>query len=197
MIRPKKVKLSKNFYYNDPNIENVVFDKRTDKQMHSLQNTDTKINIYEDRVNTWFLKVAQKLKMNREAGFVILSIAVAYIEGNQQFREGVSSHNKSKTFFIKGMRRIFDKEDVPEKVLLDYYQQIRCGLFHDGMTRKSVFIMDDLSTPISYNNGLIKINSHKFFDKIDADFKEYIAQLKVGNPVLKQNFEKRWALEQK
>jgi len=122
---------------------------------------------------------------------VILSITIAYIEGNQQFREGKMSENNSKKFFIKGVRRIFDKENVPEDILKDYYKQIRCGLFHDGMTRGNVVISGEFPDPLRYTNGIIKINPHKFLGKIKEDFQRYVSDLEQGyDKKLIENFVK-------
>lgn len=212
--------LSKNYFVfeGDPDIQDAVFDQRSIGEIFLQKQDDrhkklaeagldindikTKILIYEERVKKWFLNIAEGLKKDNEAWFVILAIAVSYIEGNQQFREGKSSTRQSKKFFIKGMKRIFDKSDVPNQILEKYYDQIRCGLFHDCMTRKSVTLSSESKKPISYttnqNNSdcLIKINPHKFFDKIREDFENYIFQLKEGyNDELIENFEKKWQLE--
>lgn len=192
--------ISKNYYINHPNV--TLVRKHGSNETLDLNDTKTKILIYEDRVKEWFLEIGERLKKNNEAGFVILSIAISYIEGNQQFREGKSSHKQSKKFFINGMRRIFDKADVPEVILKSYYEQIRCGLFHNGMTKKNVTISGEFQNPISYTrsqdgqNGVIRINPHKFLDKIRKDFDSYISGLKSGQDTkLIENFEKRWNLE--
>lgn len=186
-----KQAISENYYV----MSNNIYDKRqVSNSSLSLNDYETKIKIYEDRVNGWFLKIAEKLKRDNEAGFVILSIAIAYIEGNQQFREGKISENNSKPFFIKGIRRIFGKEDVPEDILKDYYKKVRCGLFHDGMTGKNVSISGDFPDPLRYTNGTIKINSHRFLDKIKQDFQSYIAELEQDED-LRNKFIKRFDLE--
>ena len=96
-----KTAISKNYYA----INNEIYDKRNvNGSSLNLNDVQTKIKIYEDRVSGWFLEIAEKLKSDNEAGFVILSMAIAYIEGNQQFREGKMSENNSKKFFIKGLK---------------------------------------------------------------------------------------------
>ena len=189
-----KTAISKNYYA----INNEIYDKRNvNGSSLNLNDVQTKIKIYEDRVSGWFLEIAEKLKSDNEAGFVILSMAIAYIEGNQQFREGKMSENNSKKFFIKGVRRIFDKENVPEDILKDYYKQIRCGLFHDGMTRGNVVISGEFPDPLRYTNGIIKINPHKFLGKIKEDFQRYVSDLEQGyDKKLIENFVKRFDLEQ-
>lgn len=187
-----KTTISKNYYV----INNKIYDKRNAQTSLNLNDIKTKIKIYEDRVNSWFLEIAEKLKSDSETSFVILSIAIAYVEGNQQFREGKMSENNSKKFFIKGLRRIFDKETVPDDILKGYYKQIRCGLFHDGMTGSNVIVSRKFLDPLRYTNGIIKINPHKFLDKIRQDFKNYIEEL-AWNGELQKSFEKRFDLEQR
>lgn len=183
--------LSENYYAQN----NKVFDKRENYCVAlTIDDVSTKIKIYDDRVRGWFLKIGEKLKMDNEAGFVILSIAIAYIEGNQQFRVGKLSKNNSKKFFVKGVRRIFDKEDVPENILVDYYSQVRCGLFHDGMTKSNVVISGEFTEPLRYTDGQIRINPHKFLDKVKDDFQSYIREL-GNNEALRNNFIKRFDLE--
>jgi len=161
-----------------------------------LSETSTKIRIYEDRINGWFLDFADHLKNNpsisRHAGFVILSIAVAYIEGVQQYMEGVGSSGAGGTTFNKGLHRIFPTLPTGP----DYYGKIRCGLFHNAMTKKGV-VLDTYQGPIAFRNGLIEIDSFKFLEAIKVDFRDYIQQLDIGNAVgnkstLVINFERMW-----
>lgn len=185
-----KQAISENYYVQN----NQIFDKRQKNVVLSLNDVQTKVKIYEDRVDGWFLKIAEKLKQNNEAGFVILSVAIAYIEGNQQFREGKLSKNNSKKFFIRGIRRIFDKENVPDNISTDYYSQVRCGLFHDGMTKSNVMISGEFTNPLSYNEGIIKINPNKFLNKVKEDFQKYLVELE-NNKILRSSFIKRFDWE--
>ncbi len=194
--------ISKNFFQFNPSQTKKIFDKRIvgenyldelPQEQRGLDpnNIDNQIKFYEDRVNGWFLEIAKKLsEEDNDAGFVILSLAIAYIEGNQQYREGKLSHKNSKKFFIKGMRRIFDKENVAQNILEDFYDQVRCGLFHDAITKKNVSISGMYQNPVRNINGKIMINPHRFLDKIIEDFKNYIYLLSTDN-VLKENFKKR------
>lgn len=144
------------------------------------------------------MEIADRLEKIDDSGFVILSIVIAYIEGNQQFREGEPSYGTSKKKFITGIRRIFNKQDISEEVLIDYYKQIRCGLFHDGMTKENVFISGDFKNPLSYNNGVIMVNPKLFLDAVKNDFENYIDLLKYStdNSHLRR-FTKRYNLVSK
>lgn len=177
---------------------------RRNNQKYDINDINTKIMIYEDMVKTWFLDVAKYLtirnKVNlsynedfdtNEAGFVILQIAISYIEGNQQYREGMSSKSNSSIFFNVGLRRIFSLKEKHEKTLDTFYPQVRCGLFHDGMTRKFVMIDGKYNEPIELSAKSIKINPYKFLKCIEIDFEKYIHDLKRDTK-LQKNFLKFW-----
>lgn len=194
--------ISKNFFHWEPIIGPWVFDQRLvnkylaenkppKESALDYRDIETKILVYEDRVKGWFLDVANELKKNNEAGFIILQISLSYIEGNQQYREGKSSRNVSEKFFIRGMSRIFKRRGKNYKKLLkDFYKQVRCGLFHDGMTRRNVTISGEFKKDLLFTKNEIKINPHKFLDTIYEDFENYIKQLKnKKNARLRKSFE--------
>jgi len=199
--------ISKNYFYWEPPIGSMVFDQRNvntflkkgKKPVESaldFNDIETKILIYEDRVKEWFLEIGKKLKQDNEAGFVILQIALSYIEGNQQFREGKTSQGKSKLFFRKAMKRIFNelfRNRNTDAILDKFYEQARCGLFHDGMTRRFVTISGEFENALIINDSNIMINPHKFLDKVYNDFEDYVTQLKnKDNKELIERFEKQW-----
>jgi len=189
--------LSKNYFVIVGSEVETVYDKRDYKNFpkltefelkikFTLKNEKNKILIYKDRVYGWFLEIADSLRNNRDSGFVILHIATAYIEGNQQLREGKSSVNGSKAFFIKGVKRIFNKATISDKLLGDYYSQIRCGLFHDGMTKERVSLSGEYPQPLSYMRGIILVNPFLYLEKIKEDFKQYIDELNTNDTTFRR-----------
>ncbi|GBE20092.1 MAG TPA: hypothetical protein ENG87_04575 [Candidatus Pacearchaeota archaeon] len=159
-------------------------------------NINTKILVYEDRVKEWFLEVGRKLKQDNEAGFIILQVALSYIEGNQQYRKGKSSDRKSKEFFKEGMKQIFPeiiKTENADTLLNMFYKQVRCGLFHDGITGRFVTISGEFLNALEISDIEMKINPHRLLDGIIEDFDNYIILLKdEKNLVLRRNFEVRF-----
>jgi len=155
--------------------------------------TDSKILIYEDRQRTWFFDIGEDLKTNNEAGFVILMIAVSYLEGNQQFRQGRASTSATSTSFIKtAMERIFPELDAD---CIDLFvRQVRQGFFHDGITRKLVLIVVNKEVPaLAQVKNKLWINPHLFLDRVKQDFENYIGELKSSqNNPLRTAFEQWW-----
>src|SRR6266446_5207747 len=84
----------------------VVIDFRT-KREYPEHDIETKILVYEDRVKGWFFQYGQMLQKHHDAGFVVLQIALAQIEGIEQYRSGASSEGQSNKFLRSGLTRIF------------------------------------------------------------------------------------------
>ena len=152
-----------------------------------------KILVYEDRVKGWFLDFAKMLVKEHDAGFIVMMICTSYLEGNQQFREGKTSKRESSKMLINSLKRIFRVEENPAIIL--FVEEVRHGLFHDGMTRKNVEINSSTTQPffISKDKSRISINPRLFLLVIEDDFENYISILKDSkNENERENFEKCW-----
>ncbi|MCK5580754.1 MAG: hypothetical protein KAJ18_05720 [Candidatus Omnitrophica bacterium] len=173
----------------------IVYDEKTKKHLDP-SNIDDKVFIYERQVNGWFLNHAARLKKSKYAGFIILMLGISYIEGVEQYREGQESRNNSSRFFKKGLKRIFNLNNIPEYKLSDFYHHARCGLFHTGMTRDKITINGSLPETIDFtNDDEIKINQIKFINTIKAEFKSYITELKnQTNTTLRTNFNQMFTI---
>jgi len=157
---------------------------------------DAKILVYEDRVRGWFLDFARKLSKEKHSGFILLMICVSYLEGNQQFREGRESRQRESGEMIKrAMQRMMKIPKEYEKVLDLFISEVRCGLFHDGMTRKHILLKDDISHPlmIDEDKEIVIISPSKLLELVDIDLELYVKQLRnPSNRELRNNFERFW-----
>ncbi len=176
------------------NGENEVFDEKTGEILDPTD-IDDKIKIYERQVKGWFLNRASRFLRGKDNGFIIIMISISYIEGNEEYRSGVSSNGRSREFFIRGMRRIFLINNRLEQ-LNDFYNQVRCGLFHSGMTRNKIIINDDNDALAIefYDSNTIKINYRKFLHKIRNDFTIYLRELNNSeNEIIRNNFNRMFS----
>jgi len=170
-----------------PNFQQVVgMNKVYDVMGRAEREIDeiVRIEILRDQVLGWFLDHAKTLASERHAGFVVLMIAVQYIEGNQQYREGTDSLHHSEDFFKRGMMRTFKdagSEQCNEENYGWFYRKVRCGLFHDGMTREGVQISGAFSEAIHFNdmNGQrsVKVNPARLLEIVREDFNNYTDEL--------------------
>jgi len=189
MARMRAVSLNFRQYLDRPE---VVVDSRTRRE-YSIQDPDTKILVYEDRVTGWFLQHGRLLQEHHDAAFVVLQVALAQIEGIEQYRRGLSSKGKESQFFCWGIKRIFSLTDANDLRLKEFYKLVRCGLFHDGMTRAGVGIGNGFDRALDFHDGGIRISPNKFFDAVSADFAAYIAQLKeLANVELRETFQRKF-----
>jgi len=172
--------------YKDSTGQPIVFDERTNRSLNP-NNIGDKVIIYERQVREWFLNRASTLVRDNKNGFIVLMISISYIEGVQQYINGQTSYNNSTGVFREAMRRIFQLNKSDE-VLNDFYVQVRCGLFHTGMTRNKVIISRDYEQIIDFSEyNTIKINPKLFLKVVKNDFNRYIKLLKNLNNNLERN----------
>lgn len=70
---------------------------------------------------------------------------------------------------------------------------MRCGLFHDGMTKHRVSIANEYPDALVVVGDEFRISPNKFLDAVRADMTSYIAALRDPNcTALRTNFERRW-----
>jgi len=180
-------------YYIEPGVP-YVNDEITDENLDP-NNLDDKIKIYERQVKYWFLDRANNFLRGNNNGFVILMICISYIEGIEQYRVGQSSNGRSREFFRNSLRRIL-KVNTSNQVLNDFYSQVRCGLFHNGMTENKVIIRNEYPDVIDFNEpDTIKINPKLLLQAIRRDFKKYIFDLQNDvNEDLRNNFDNMFSV---
>jgi hypothetical protein len=175
----------------------VIVDHRSKKEYRE-DALDTKILVHEDRVNGWFFRYGRLLEDDHNAGFVVLQVALAQIEGMEQYRRGDPSRGKSCMFFRDGLKRIFGFDDSANRWLEDFYDLVRCGLFHDGMTRNRVLIENRFDTALAYDGTCIRVSPNKFLDAVIQDFNRYIAELKdQSNIKLREDFGREYDMRLK
>jgi len=170
--------------------EPYVFDERN-KNTLNPRNLDDKIIIYERQVFDWFINPAQNLirYRNRNKGFIVLMICLSYIEGVEQYRQGISSNGQSRRFFVDSMERIYPN-NYNQQDLGDLYREARCGLFHNGMVQGRIIINNSFPISLSFNNGDIEISPSKFLRDIKTDFQNFIQELRnQNNTQLRNNFD--------
>jgi hypothetical protein len=136
---------------------------------------ETKVLVFERSVLGWQLGIANRLINGCKcegrpavphSGYATLAIVMSYPEMVWQFAKGESSQNNSKTAFREGLAMVFDSlnaDDAETIQLLDLvYDELRCGLYHDGRARKKVQTSHKFpALAVSEDKRAIYVNPHK------------------------------------
>ena len=125
--------------------------------------------------------------------YVALCMAVAYIEGVEQYRRGRQTPDKeTRAWFEASAKRIFSKACNDALTML--YKSVRNGLFHSGFTTDRVYLNRDQVEALTLTaDKVLRINARLFMQSVMKDFEDYISNLRsypVGT--LAQNFESLW-----
>ncbi|MCD4687161.1 MAG: hypothetical protein K8S97_14635 [Anaerolineae bacterium] len=171
---------------------------------------DDAITVFDDQFHGWFLDIGKKLVNDVAADFVTLMIVAAYFEAIEMFFKGEDSNKRSKEFFIDGFRRVFAvprPEPPPPHVPVDVvakqlYDQMRCGLFHAGMTRHQIQVTRNM--PENQMLGLqtmddginyYVLNVPVLLTAVIYHFRDYLSELRnPANEDLRANFRVAWNL---
>ena len=162
--------------------ETYLWDEQTDElidrntmKRFPASSFDMKVNVYETRVREWFLDVAVGHVSKGEApgDYAALSIALAYIEGVEQYRRGKKSpSNQSGNWFRASAERIFPC--VSKEAINRLWMEARCGLFHTGFTDGPTYLSQSAAQAMEINQGELLINPHKFVEATVSDFGKYV-----------------------
>lgn len=187
---------------------------RTDEFEFPL-NIDDLITIHEDRVQGWFLNIAQALIPNHANDFVILMIVAAFFEGHTIFLNGADSKDQSGKFFKQGFKAVMQNQWIDSEAELDavahmLWSQVRNGLFHTGMIYSQAALYrgtdKEQHPPVKvYREELMPglkgpdylvLNAPKLLEIVQAYFSNYIAKLRDPSEVeLRNNFQKGWEIQ--
>ena len=164
----------------------------TDADFHGNPTPDQKIEIFRDRVMGWQIDIAKEMVRQIEtttrpdvmnhAGYAVLSVLTSYFEMYWQYKQGVSSDHQSAHYFALGFAEVYptfpmSHADIKDKV----YKWLRCGMYHDGFTKRGVTIDSRYTQDCDYDatDDELKINPHSMVATIENRFAGFIATLKV------------------
>jgi hypothetical protein len=165
-----------------------------DGTRHSDSLYEAKVDVYEDRVRSWFLDLAVAHLANGQnpADYVALSIALAYIEGVEQYRRGSETpRGSAKKWFKSSAQRIIPS--ATEDALDRLWKEARCGIFHSGFTNGPTYLSHDNPNTIEISQDRLNINPKMFVNAVNDDFSSYILELRAKpEDTLGKNFVKQW-----
>lgn len=193
----RNLRVSKNYRWHEEDRE--FEDLRTGVRRNDSE-YEAKVDVYEDRVRTWFLDWAAKLvhtdlvdSGTSPGDYVALSVALAYLEGVSQYRLGEESGLGPGDLFRASATRILPSASVDAITML--WKKTRCGLFHSGFTEDRVYVSHENYTEVLEltDDGELHIDPARFVQLVLEDFEGYVQELRAKpSGELAQQFEKLW-----
>ena len=181
-----------------------IYDER-EKKILDPYLAEVKIIIYERQVKEWFLYPAEQLLrlMGSQASFVVLSICLSYLEGIQQYIQGLSSDSRersgsdlvggSKDFFVRAFMEVFSDSDLDQAKVRSLYKLARCGLFHNGMT--DYLVNYDMSRDKAFSvaddgsgNDIFYFQPELCLVAVQVHFNNYISKLRNADSACEVNY---------
>jgi hypothetical protein len=152
---------------------------------------EEKLHIFERSVLGWQLEIAE-IVINGSgdrasipgSGYAVLSIIASYPEMIWQFAKGMESRNRSREAFREGLAMVFDSIDLSNSQWVDalnlIYDEVRCGLYHDGKARRRVVLSGDYRFTIQLDGSLIKVNPHLLPQAFIMHFNRFIEDIRAS-----------------
>jgi hypothetical protein len=162
---------------------------------------DDKIEVFIAREEGWRIGPAvdmvSKAISHRE--FALLSIVFNYFEMIGKYTDGYVGTGKSEHYFKHGLKLVFPDLALSgsEEFLVRLYQRVRNGLYHVGMTKPRVLLVDASAVlgSIGYNaaEDLIAIAADTLVDDLRIRFSDLARELRdKKNTALRSNFQVRF-----
>jgi hypothetical protein len=166
------------WYQSTREFEDVRDGRRYPDSLYS-----SKVDVYEDRVRTWFLDLAirETAAGSSPGDYVALSIALAYIEGVEQYRRGKPPpRGEAGKWFESSARRVFPT--APNDAIRRLWAAVRCGLFHSGFTEGPTLLSHTFDQALEVSGEYLRVNPAKFVRSAFDDFDAYVRELRA-NPL--------------
>jgi hypothetical protein len=129
---------------------------------------------YERYMKVYFFNNS-KFKEEYKNGFSMMASACLVIEAYMSFRDGVKDTKKGckKSFenFFADREQLFSNINGTE-----FYKNIRCGILHQGETKKGWKLTRKDSEPL-FNKNNLTINAHKFMKQLETILGDYRQEL--------------------
>lgn len=167
---------------------------------------DHKIQIFYERVTGWQLNIADMVINGimydfnqsrvtvqiKDSGFAILNILLSYFEMVAKYKAGYCGKGQSGPYFKEGFKMVFPEFEKFSWLPAKMYSNVRCGLYHHGMTEEGIGLMDGDFPPITIlKDKRLIINPHALVLRLKEHFQIYMKQLESDKD-FRLNFEKRF-----
>jgi hypothetical protein len=171
------------------------------------QSFEKMVETFHARVLGWQLRIAWELRGHPHAGLAMLSIVMSYFETIGKARAGYVASDRSSYYFGQGLGNVFtvlerDHAEYVDAIVKALYSQVRCGMYHEGITGRQVAISEAFTEPLAVRGpapGIVEqvhVNATLLVEALMQQLDAFAVELRnPENVQLRVKFE-RWFLKQ-
>ena len=175
---------------------------------------EDKVDVFEAQMRGWMLNQARALMVDQHAGFAIMTLATTYFEPLATYVRGIDSEGRSKESFRFGFLYVFEEvadqvqysgasnpQAVVNEIADECYRELRCGLFHEAITKSKVVLQRVPGGPsiqfqvdkASEKVVRIIVDPWSFLPRVETHLADFVAKLRdPSETTLRANFETQW-----
>ncbi len=154
---------------------------------------NTAVGIFQDRIGTRFIKPLERLLPIDGAGFLVMAIHCLLMELLEQFRRGENDTppRNGQDFFVSFLGQ--PEFGFTENQAKTFYDHFRCGLHHQGQTKKdSRIVMKGALLAVQPDGESLSINRTELHDALVRWINNYSTTIRQGlDPQVRHHFKKK------
>lgn len=202
MSPPHKIEISPNYFVWSNNKDILYHANNPSNGIPRWVDPKVEVDVYHDAAKGWFFDIANQLRSNVFADFVVLQTALSHVEGIERYRLGrdnyvtVTKKNGQQGKRFMGSREVVRRwcqrtfpncSAAQDKI----YTAARCGLFHDGFVKRYFLVRRNMAVAVVEENGTVVVDPERFLDIVSDDLHSLVQSV-VTNDDAAVRFMERW-----
>jgi len=137
------------------------------------------VEVFRDRVDGWQLAIAEEMLRQvedsatypamRHAGYTLISVVFSYFEMVGQII-GRGQQPSPTEDFVRGFKDVYPKTRLTTGEIKIIYGRVRCGMYHDGYTKRGVYISSRYKQTFEMKKGIVLLNPHLLIPDLRTHF---------------------------
>jgi hypothetical protein len=169
--------------------DNWVSPHFTEADKGSTPDNDALIEVFRDRIDGWQLSIAEEMLRQIEdsplypamkhAAYALISVVFSYFEMVGQLVKMPGKKTGATDDFVAGFEDVYPAWKGRTRDIETVYDRIRCGMFHNGYTKRGVYIDGDYTVTFELKSGIVQLNPHTLVRDLRKHFTALTTRLEI------------------
>lgn len=202
MSPERKIEISPHYFVRSGDKNTLYHTDRPEAGILRWVDPKVEVAVYQDAAKGWFFNIADALRNNELADFVVLQIALSHIEGIERYRLGRDNYitvtrkdglQERKLLGSAKIVRQWVRRKFPNCMAAPdgIYNAARCGLFHDGFVKRYVVLRRKMDAAVVEENGTVVVDPQRFLATVSEDLDSLVDCVNTS-PGAAIRFMERW-----